>query len=98
LSEEVFDRLDHLIREKGERGLTILLLFKTIKSNLLKIMKEQQTELGTTEKQLDDFCLKKAKELYKLGKRYPSERDIEEILILLRRKEISRGESDKQIN
>jgi len=56
------------------------ILNHSLKSSLPQKIKEKQRNLGITEEELNMFCLKRSKELYKLGKTIPSKQEIPNLL------------------
>ena len=85
-SSNKFAKIDELIRDKGVEGLKILFLFKLLKVEVLKILREQRVSLNRfDEKTLEKMCLEKALQLIKSGKEKPTPQDIREIMLSLPR-------------
>lgn len=79
-------KIDELIMNKGVEGLKILFLFKLLKAEVLRTLREQQVSLDRfSEKTLENMCLEKALQLVKSSKEKPSLQDIREIMLSLPR-------------
>ena len=79
-------KIDELIRNKGVEGLKILFLFKLLKAEVLRTLREQRVSLDRfSEKTLENMCLEKALQLVKSSKEKPSLQDIREIMLSLPR-------------
>ena len=84
MSKEAYDKIeeiDDIVQRYGEKGISILFLFKFLKAGIIKKLQERPRFSGFDEKRLNAFCLQKAKELYQIKKMKPTEKEINELLI-----------------
>lgn len=86
MSKEAYDKIeeiDDVVQRFGEKGISILFLFKFLKAGTIKKLQERTRFGRFDEKKLNALCLQKAKELHRIKKMKPTEKDITELLMKL---------------
>jgi len=77
-----FKKLNEFVRKKGEKGLKLFIIFKTVKSKVIdELSKDYDSE--KLENSMDDInfqCIELAKEIFSKGGEQPTEKDIRKVI------------------
>lgn len=78
-------KMDEIIKEYGKDGIRFLILFKLLKTRVISDLSRKYPQIPLNEDVVDKICAKKARYLLELGKERPTEAEIKELLLRLRK-------------
>ncbi len=84
MHSDIFERMDSLVKRRGEKGLALLLIFKSVKKEVLEQLEHEYPKIDWNENEyIDEInreCINLSKEILNKARENPTEEEIKEII------------------
>lgn len=82
MPSHIYERIDSLVKRRGEKGLAFLLIFKSIKKDVLEQLEQEHPKINWDEytEEINRECISLSKEIINESRENPREEEINEIV------------------